>query len=113
MQNLNLMDNRTLSALHLAGDTLADASRRCTGTLALDARGVPVDLTAEIACRWDLVGAVSLACFKLGITEPTDQLIVYQAMKDTIGLGIETPAAIFWDDNEDLHELIAGRLQKA
>jgi len=107
------MDNKTLSALHLAGDTLADASRRCTGTLALDHRGVPVDLTAEIACKWDLVGAVSLACFKLGITEPKDQIEVYQAMKDTIGLDAETPAAIFWDENEDLHSVIAGRLQKA
>jgi len=107
------MNSLTLSALHMAGDTLADASRRCTGTLAMDARGVPVDLTAEVACRWDLVGAVSLACFKLGIVEPTDQLIVYQAMKDTIGLDTETPAAIFWDENEPLHELIAGRLQKA
>jgi hypothetical protein len=105
--------NNIISTLHYAGDLLADASRRCVGTLAQDHRGVPVDLTAEIACRWDLVGAVSLACFKLGIVEPKDQIAVYQAMKDTIGLDTETPAALFWDDNEDLHQLIAGRLQKA
>lgn len=107
------MNSLILSALHMAGDTLADSSRRCTGTLAMDARGVPVDLTAEIACRWDLVGAISLACFKLGLTDPGEQLVVYQSMKDTIGLGLETPAAVFWDENEHLHSVIASRLQKA
>ena len=107
------MNNLTISALHMAGDLLSDPSRRCVGTLATDANGFPVNVTDETACKFCLTGAVSLASFKLGITEPKDQMDIYQAMKETLGIGLEISAPVFWDSNEDLHDLVAKKLQKA
>jgi hypothetical protein len=102
-----------LSALHLAGDTLADPSRRTTGTLAENSKGFTCNPSDPEACKWCLTGALGKALHELKIDEPADQMVVYATMKETIGLDLSIAAPVFWDNNESLHELIAGRLQKA
>ena len=108
------MNNDTLLAcLHLAGDILSDPNKRCVGTSAVDSNGVPVSPTDSAACRWCLTGALVKGLTEFNVTEPADQIAIYDAMKDTIGLSRETTAPMFWDDNTDIHDLIAGRLRKA
>lgn len=102
-----------LSALHLAGDTLADPSRRTTGTLAETRRGHPCSPSDPEACKWCLTGALGKALHELKVEDAADQMVVYATMKVVIGLEEGTAAPLFWDSNEGLHELIASRLQKA
>jgi hypothetical protein len=103
----------TLSILHMAGDILSDPNRRCVGTLATDESGTPVNTTDATACKWCLTGALGKALHEFKVESPKDQVDVYNAMKDAIGLGLEIAAPIFWDGNEFLHNAIASRLQKA
>lgn len=103
----------TLTALHMAGNILSDPSRRTTGTLAETRRGFPCNPSDPEACKWCLTGALGKALHELKIDETADQIAIYYAMKETIGLGLEITAPVFWDQNEALHALIAERLQKA
>lgn len=107
------MNSNILSALHFAGDLLSDPSRRCTGTLAQNAQGKPVTPHSSTACQWCLTGALGKACHELGLKEPKDQVAVYTMAKEKIGIpeGITLP--VFWDDSEELHDLVASRLRKA
>lgn len=107
------MGDNILSALHFAGDLLSDPSRRCVGTLAQNAQGMPTNPQEEEACRWDLSGALGKACLELGISDPKTQIDVYVTAKDKIGIPGDIAAPVFWDMNENLHDLIAGRLRKA
>jgi hypothetical protein len=107
------MTDLTLSALHIAGDTLSDPKRRCMGTLAENTKGFPTEPWDPTACRWDLSGALCKAMFELKIETSAEQLSVYQSMKEVIGLDPTVAAPIFWDCNESMHDLVAERLRKA
>jgi hypothetical protein len=107
------MNQKHLATLHLAGDLLSQQSQRCTGTSALDKDDLPVSPIDPTACKWCLTGALAKACLEMSVTEPKEQVTVYQAMKEVIGIPLEIPAPLFWDDNSDLHEVVAGRLRKA
>lgn len=107
------MNQKTLATLHLAGDLLSNPNQRCVATSAQDKDGIAVSPIDPTACQWCLTGALAKACLEMSVTDPKEQVSVYQAMKKVIGIPLEIAAPIFWDANENLHELIAGRLRKA
>ncbi len=47
------------------------------------------------------------------IKDTTDQVQVYFAAKDIIGLEHKASAPVFWDSHEEMHAMIADRLRKA
>lgn len=107
------MNSNILSALHFAGDLLSDPQRRTTGTLAEDRQGAPVSPIDPEACRWCFTGALTKSCHELGITAPVDQVNVFVAAKDKVGIPFDSESPVFWDMNLELHDLMVDRLRKA
>lgn len=100
------------SVIRMTGDLLSDPDRRCTNVSAEDKNGMPVSPTDENACKWCLTGALYKSLQTLKVNEPKDELQAYNYLKESLGIGLEIAAPVFWDSNEDLHDVIAKRLQK-
>ena len=80
------MSDNILSAIHMAGDILADPARRCVGTLAVNAKESPVDPTSKQACCWCLTGALYKSCCELGVKSTQDWFAIYDLVKEQTGI---------------------------
>ncbi len=107
------MTEKILAILHMTGDTLSDPSRRCVGSSAKDASGRDVAPTDTCACRWCLTGALCHAMNEFGVSDPYEEIEIYSAMKDVIGLEQQYCAPVFWDSTDILHDVIAHKLRVA
>lgn len=107
------MNAKYLAVIQKAGELLSDPARRCVGTLAVNTKQSPVDPTSKKACRWCLTGALYKSCCELGVKSTQDWFAIYDLVKDQTGIPKEVPAPVFWDLNEDMHDLIVERMVKA
>ncbi len=107
------MKDLTLTALHMTGDILSDPNRRCVNSSAEDAAGSQVSPTDTRACKWCLTGALCHAMNELGITDAYQEIEIYSAMKEAVGIPPEYSAPLFWDASDILHDVIAHKLKVA